>query len=222
MELAAYFGEDVDFNGPKETFLIGNNHNNHNKVATTRLCSFDRIVEDMIENPPQEFEAGLDFEYPSPSSIEFQDIIQFPTSATSSPSSISSPSSPYSPCSPDSELNEILQAEQNPRKGGRKQGSTIYCDTELIHRLLPLSTKKFNQEIKALSLTDDEVSKLKFARRRIKNARAAQKRRHRTSESLKTLQTKVQQLLKERADFERKLKAALVENDLLRAKIGNS
>jgi len=234
MELAAYFtGEDNNNNTNNFQDLstvntpTSNVNTNINNKPTTRLTSFDRI----LLKGEQELNFDFDFDYENDderaSSVfdEEENKVVVPRLSPDSPtssSSVSSPCSVYSPYSPDSELSEFLKAEQNPRKGGRKQGSTIYCDQALINRLLPMTTKKFNQEIKTLSLTEDEISKLKFARRRIKNARAAQKRRLRTSESLKTLQVKVHQLLKERTDIEKKLKLALAENDVLRTKLGNS
>jgi len=104
----------------------------------------------------------------------------------------------------------------NPRRGGRKKGSSIQCDENLIMRLLPMTTKSFNQEIKNLDLSQEEVRKLKFARRRIKNARAAQNRRSKLITSLHALQKRVDFLVRENHDLQRKLTEALSENTILR------
>lgn len=102
------------------------------------------------------------------------------------------------------------------RRGGRKKGSKLQCDEALIMRLLPMSTKLFNQEIKTLRICKEEVKKLKFARRRIKNARAAHKRRCKISDNITTLQQEVEALARENQDLKRRLKASLEENALLK------
>lgn len=98
---------------------------------------------------------------------------------------------------------------------GKKRGSTVYCDEGLITRLLPFSTKQFNQEIKRLHLTEEEVLELKFARRRVKNARAAHKRRCNSTTSFADMKDRVARLEErntlletENAELTRRLEAA--------------
>jgi hypothetical protein len=79
-----------------------------------------------------------------------------------------------------------------------------------------MSTKMFNSEIKALDLGQDEVRKLKAARRRIKNANAAQKRRSRVSDTVSVMQGRVDGLVRENNELQRQLREALEENQLLK------
>jgi len=95
------------------------------------------------------------------------------------------------------------------RPGGRKRGSLITCDEALIRRLLPLGTRDFNTEVKALDLAGDEVRKLKVTRRRIKNAKAAEKRRAKVSQGTRALERRVESLILENADLRRRLALAL-------------
>jgi len=126
-------------------------------------------------------------------------------------SHLNSSSSPYA-----SLASSPTKSGSKIKKGGRKKGSSIQCDENLIMRLLPMSTKSFNQEIKNLDITQEEVKKLKFARRRIKNARAAQNRRSKLIGSVQVLQKKVDWLTRENGELQRRLTLALNENQTLK------
>lgn len=101
------------------------------------------------------------------------------------------------------------------RSGGRR-GCRIYCDTKVIDSLLPLPTKKFNRKVKSMKLSTEEVNELKFARRRIKNTRAAQKRRIVVKDKTTTDTAKIKELEARVVELEARVKELEAQNAALK------
>jgi len=92
------------------------------------------------------------------------------------------------------------------------RGSRIACDPKLLETLLPLGTSEFNKKVRTLQLSNAVVGSLKVARRKVKNARAAQSRRVRVTESLSAMHEKVNELEERYSQLE-------VENQRLQTEI---
>jgi len=77
---------------------------------------------------------------------------------------------------------------------GTKVSAQVSCDTDLLEKLLPMGAVQFNQEVKDRDLKAPEVRELRLARKRYKNARAAERSRARTSETATHKEKKIRDL----------------------------
>jgi len=80
-----------------------------------------------------------------------------------------------------------------------------------IEDYIHLGTKAFNKKIVDMRLSVEQIRSLKAERRRIKNARAARKRRVKVNDSIEDLRKKVEFLSKENESLRTSLSEALKE-----------
>lgn len=177
---------------------------------------------------PVPFEEQEDQDYEEGSSDDSGDspqLFQSPApAATSSSSPAALSSSGKVPC----RASSVPPVHHSPAvvigACGKKRGTTVHCDERLITQLIPFGTKTFNREVKALGLDQAEITELKAARRKLKNAKNAQGRRSRQGkllaklqETLKDLETSNTRLETTNAELRRAVQAAEAENARLRS-----